>query len=92
MMKLNLAFLLFISAVVGQKTLELILGQICQTFEMSFFLGIQGMNVETTPAREVCQGFECPNDNEEGGLFQVAIYHSFLTRFPTLSSSFFLQK
>merc|ERR1712181_89735 len=34
MMKLNLAFLLFISAVVG----------------------IHGMNGETTPAREVCQG------------------------------------
>ena len=32
------------------------------------------MNVETTPAREVCQGFECPNDNEEGGLFQVESY------------------
>merc|ERR1712192_368527 len=50
MMKLNLAFLLFISAVVG----------------------IHGMNGETTPAREVCQGFECPNDNEEGGLSQSA--------------------
>ena len=41
---------------------------------MNFLLGIQGMNVETTPAREECQGFQCPNDNEEGGLFQVEIY------------------
>merc|ERR1712189_124763 len=34
--------------------------------------GIQGLNVETTPAREACTSFECPNDNEEGGLFQSA--------------------
>merc|ERR1712203_615993 len=39
---------------------------------LSAVAGSQGMNVETTPAREECQGFECPNDNEEGGLFQLA--------------------
>ena len=29
------------------------------------------MNEETTPARQECENFECPNEDEEGGLFQV---------------------
>ena len=33
------------------------------------------MKVETTPARQVCESFECPNEAEEGGLFQVFIIH-----------------
>merc|ERR1712126_666971 len=40
-------------------------------FLFSAAAGTQGLNVETTPARDVCIGFECPNDNE-GGLFQSA--------------------
>merc|ERR1712037_816812 len=39
---------------------------------LSAVAGIQGMNVETTPARQVCESFECPNEAEEGGLFQSA--------------------
>ena len=38
--------------------------------------GIHCLHVETTPAREVCTAFECPNDNEEGGLFQVDFMHN----------------
>merc|ERR1712127_667987 len=39
---------------------------------LSAVAGIQGLNVETTPARQVCDSFDCPNENEEGGLFQSA--------------------
>merc|ERR1712061_59150 len=39
---------------------------------LSLVAGLHGLHVETTPAREVCTAFECPNDNEEGGLFQSA--------------------
>merc|ERR1711963_180368 len=31
-----------------------------------------GMNEETTPASQECENFECPNEDEEGGLFQSA--------------------
>ena len=50
---------------------------ISEFWRVFHFSGIQGLNVETTPAREVCTSFECPNDNEEGGLFQVAFYLGF---------------
>merc|ERR1712004_766523 len=46
--------------------------QHCLPMGFSAVAGTQGLNVETTPARDVCIGFECPNDNEEGGLFQSA--------------------
>ena len=48
------------------------------------------MNVETTPAREECQGFQCPNDNEEGGLFQVEIYLGYQESIFILFLGFFL--
>merc|ERR1712133_279029 len=39
-------------------------------FLFSAVAGTQGLNVETTPARDVCIGFECPNDNEEVSAMQ----------------------
>ena len=76
MMKLSLVSLLLLSAFAGEKTLEFIIDFRDQflNFEMGPFFRNRG---HATPAREECQGFECPNDNEEGGLFQVEIYLSF---------------
>merc|ERR1712060_316518 len=34
---------------------------------LSLVAGIHGLHVETTPAREVCTAFECPNDNRREG-------------------------
>merc|ERR1712107_974963 len=41
---------------------------------LSAIAGIQGINEEITPARQECENFECPNEDEEGGLFQSAPY------------------
>lgn len=80
MMKLSLACLLLLSAVAGPKILEFIFN--FRILRSVYFLGIQGMNVETTPARQVCESFECPNEAEEGGLFQVFIIHIISSFFP----------
>ena len=82
MMKINLAFLL-LSLVAGNTNTSGFIANFRDHFEKKnifsvnfekiFLSGIHCLHVETTPAREVCTAFECPNDNEEGGLFQVEL-------------------